>query len=117
MSGRTALLIYCSVEQAELIRERAERDRRTISGYLLNIVMRAVEVQEKIAVTITQYQRLQPIGRMPIPAAQRTTMLLRCSRAEADRIRQAAKKRDTTISGFVFRCVERAWKLQAEIYN
>jgi uncharacterized protein (DUF1778 family) len=36
---RTALLIHCSNEEAQQIREAARRERRTISGYVLHAVM------------------------------------------------------------------------------
>lgn len=112
MSDRTALLIYCTAEQAERIRARAEEEHRTVSGYILNIVMRAVRNEEQLAATLIGYQRLHPIERFPIPSNERTTVLMRCLRGEAERIRRAAKERDTTISSFVLRCVERAWSLQ-----
>jgi uncharacterized protein (DUF1778 family) len=35
---RTALLIRCSWEEAETIRAAAHRERRTLSGYVLNAV-------------------------------------------------------------------------------
>ena len=35
---RTALLVRCSREEAENIRAAAERERRTVSGYVLNVV-------------------------------------------------------------------------------
>jgi hypothetical protein len=36
---RTALLIRCSREEAERIRKAAKRERRTVSGYVLNAVL------------------------------------------------------------------------------
>lgn len=36
---RTALLIRCSREEAERIRNAARRERRTVSGYVLNAVL------------------------------------------------------------------------------
>jgi uncharacterized protein (DUF1778 family) len=38
---RTALLIRCSKEEAEKIRDAAERERRTLSGYVLNTILSA----------------------------------------------------------------------------
>ena len=43
---RTAILISCSKEEAEQIRERSKHERRTQSGYVLNIVMTVVAVEE-----------------------------------------------------------------------
>jgi len=38
-TNRTALLIYCTKEEAERIRIAAKRERRTISGFVMNAVM------------------------------------------------------------------------------
>jgi uncharacterized protein (DUF1778 family) len=39
---RAALLVRCSEEEAVVIREAAKREHRTISGYVLNLVMNHV---------------------------------------------------------------------------
>jgi uncharacterized protein (DUF1778 family) len=44
---RTALLIRCSKEEAEKIRDAAKRERRTLSGYVLNTILRRISNQEK----------------------------------------------------------------------
>ncbi len=36
---RTALLVRCTREEAETIRAAAARERRTLSGFILNAVM------------------------------------------------------------------------------
>jgi len=45
---RTALLVRCSEEEAEAIRDAAKRERRTISGFILNAVLNRIENQKKI---------------------------------------------------------------------
>lgn len=45
---RTALLVRCSEEEAEAIREAAKRERRTISGFILNAVLNRIANQKKI---------------------------------------------------------------------
>lgn len=45
---RTALLVRCSEEEAESIREAAKRERRTISGFILNAVLNRIANQKKI---------------------------------------------------------------------
>ena len=45
---RTALLIRCSREEADRIRSAAKRERRTVSGYVLNAVMSRLLSQEKV---------------------------------------------------------------------
>jgi uncharacterized protein (DUF1778 family) len=112
MTGRTALLINCSVQEASEIRARAELQRRTVSGYVLNIAMRSVGYDEQL---FTRFERLSSFGgrwrrRFPIEKP-RTTMHLHCSKEEATRIRDSAKRRDTTISGFILHCLHRSWEL------
>ncbi|HTM40618.1 MAG TPA: DUF1778 domain-containing protein [Terriglobales bacterium] len=45
---RTALLVRCSDEEAEIIREAAKRERRTISGFILNSVLNRIANQKKL---------------------------------------------------------------------
>jgi len=59
---RTALLIRCSREEAGKIREMAKRERRTVSGYVFNIVMTHIKHCERI---------LRPLGLNPEPSRQR----------------------------------------------
>jgi uncharacterized protein (DUF1778 family) len=40
---RTALLVRCTEEEAETIRDSARAERRTISGFVLNVVFRHLE--------------------------------------------------------------------------
>jgi len=47
---RTSVMIRCSREQAEKIRAAARRERRTVSGYVLNAVMNHIDSQEKLQV-------------------------------------------------------------------
>ena len=46
--ARTALLVRCSEEEAETIREAAKRERRTISGYILHSVLARIANQKKL---------------------------------------------------------------------
>ncbi len=45
---RTALLVRCSEEEAASIREAAKRERRTISGFILNAVLNRIANQKKL---------------------------------------------------------------------
>jgi uncharacterized protein (DUF1778 family) len=47
-SERTALLIRCSREEAEKIRDMAKRERRTVSGFVLHAVMNRIANQERV---------------------------------------------------------------------
>lgn len=44
-SGRTALLIYCTIDEAREIKLAAQRERRTISGFVMNAVMSRFAVE------------------------------------------------------------------------
>ena len=107
MGGRSALLINCSEKEARKIHEQAALQRRGVSSYVLNIVSRAVEFDDRIFAAINGLPGSK-IRRLPGP---RTTLLLRCSVEEAKRIRTAAKRRQTTISGFVLQALRRSWKV------
>ncbi len=45
---RTAVLVRCTAEEAEAIRRAAKRERRSISGYILNAVMNRIANQATI---------------------------------------------------------------------
>jgi uncharacterized protein (DUF1778 family) len=45
---RTALLVRCSEEEAIAIREAAKRERRTISGFILNAVLNRIANQQRL---------------------------------------------------------------------
>ena len=106
MSERTALIISCSREQAAAIHQRAGFERRTVSAYVLRILMRWLDLEERLASKqerpLTAYHPVRPAG-------TRTTMLIRCSKAEAHRIRAGANRRCTTISWFVLHTLALAW--------
>jgi uncharacterized protein (DUF1778 family) len=45
---RTALLICCTREEAERIREAAKRERRSISGFVMNAIQIRFSVESRI---------------------------------------------------------------------
>ena len=47
-SDKTALLIYCTRGEAEQIKHAAKRERRTISGYVMNAVMTRFAVEGRL---------------------------------------------------------------------
>ena len=91
MGRRTAILINCSESEARHIRQQAELGRRTISGYILHVVLRAVDFDDRLLA-------VRPLKKHPT-VRPRTTLLLRCSLPEGNRIRMAALRREGTISG------------------
>jgi uncharacterized protein (DUF1778 family) len=46
--GKTALLIYCTPEEAEAIRQFAKRERRTISGFVMTAVTNRLAVLARV---------------------------------------------------------------------
>lgn len=41
-SGRSAILIRCTPEEAELIRRAAKHEHRTVSGFALNVMLKYI---------------------------------------------------------------------------
>lgn len=110
MPVRAAIIISCTINEADTMRHQARLQHRTVSGYILNILMRAVEFQEMALERWgrPEVSRLTYSKRAP---GARTTVLLRCSMKEARRIRAAAKKRGETVSGYVLHAIRRSWKI------
>ncbi len=46
--SRTKLLVRCSTEEAQLIREAAKAERRTVSGYILHTVLQRIRDQHGV---------------------------------------------------------------------
>jgi hypothetical protein len=52
-------------------------------------------------------------GRAPVrESGAETAILVRCTDAEADRVRAAARRRDMSISAFVMHCLRRDWSVE-----
>jgi hypothetical protein len=122
MRKQTVLLINCSRPEAEQIRERAKRQRRTISGYVLNLVSKAVRINKNLdwlkslgsSVHIRPrdldlFSELEGCSRRL--REPRTTMLLSCTVEEAREIRETAKMKAMTISGLVLGALRHSWDL------
>lgn len=118
MANRSALLIHCPEEDLQKVRHRAGFERRTVSAYVLNIVMRMVAFDEKVFSSFIHGESLRILLTQSTPAsAPKTTMLLRCSADQAQRIRAAAKQRNTTISAFVLQALHRSWNAAEGIFT
>ena len=117
MGHRAALLIHCSQEEASRIHEQAKLEHRTVSGYVLNIVMRAVGFEEVLFARFKRIDTLKRIlfGRPLRLPGPRTALLLRCSTEESKRIRAVAKNRETTISAFVLWSLRRSWDTAEQV--
>ena len=110
--SRTALLIHCSRREAETIRARARQERRIINGYVLNLLDSFLEFDERLFHKLTSFTHLAALSRKDPRQGPRTAILVRCSTVEASRIRVAAKRRQSTISGFVMHCLRQAWLVE-----
>jgi hypothetical protein len=108
---RTALLVRCSKEEADRIRIEADKQRRTISGYILQIMSRAIEIEDRLLAKISPYSSVNQIvsRKSLMGAGPRTAILVRCSTFEAQRIREAARRRDFPINAFVLQALKRSW--------
>lgn len=109
MTVRTALLISCSQEQAATIRKRAEFERRTMSGYVLRIVVRWLDLEDRLLVMQREGGRRLSVYQSVRASGRRATILIRCSKDEAQRIRAGAKRRSTTISWYVLNTLSLSW--------
>lgn len=119
IGDRAVLLLNCALSEATGIRAAAERQRQTISGYVLNIVMRAIRfddgltrlrelgVEARISIYGIDLYGLKGISKRP--PGPRTRMLLSCSKDDARLIREAAKRRETPTSRLVLHALRRSW--------
>jgi uncharacterized protein (DUF1778 family) len=105
-AARTALRICCSAAEAKIIRSQAKSEMRTLSAYVLGVVWRALQFDKG-------FERLAMRARpKPRRMGPRTSILVRCSVAEASRIRLAAARRRTETSTFVLEQLRRAWRVR-----
>lgn len=90
---KTALLIRCSEQEAKTIRNKAKFERRTISGYVLNILARTLQFEESLFSRLNGLSNLNStLARTSICSpGPRTAILLQCSEIESKQIRVAAK--------------------------
>ena len=111
---RTALLIRCNVDEAACVRIESEKQRRTISAYILQITLRVVEIDDRLFSKLSAFKFTNQIlsRRSLITPGARTAILVRCSVVEADRIRAAARRRDIPINAFVLQSLKRAWSAE-----
>ena len=106
-----SVIISCSRREASTIRQLAALQHRTMSGYILHALLRNIDVEDML---LARLGRLPPLRSRRDPGP-RTTVLLWCSSKEAQRIRAAAKRRDSTTSGFVLHVLRNSWKAGIEM--
>jgi len=108
---RTSLLLNCSRKEADEVRKNAELQSRTVSAYVIRIVMRSVSLGEKLDNsfrTLPLYWERQR-AKKEKTFRPRTTLHVYCTVDEAHRIRRAAQTRAMTISGLVLSSLHRSW--------
>lgn len=112
--ARTALLIRCAADEAHRIRIEADKQRRTISAYVLSVTLRGVETEDKLLSKLNRYSSLNQVlsRRAVMTPGPRTAILVRCEATEAERIREAAQRREIAINAFVLQALKRAWNVQ-----
>ncbi|HTZ47454.1 MAG TPA: hypothetical protein VMH20_07675 [Verrucomicrobiae bacterium] len=110
---RPALLVRCSRKEAEQVRKQAALQRRTVSGYVIHIVMRSVHFSAELVSSLGQRAFFKlGRGKRVKAMAPRTALHIYCAAEEARRIRGAASQRKMSISGFVLECVHRSWETE-----
>jgi uncharacterized protein (DUF1778 family) len=102
---RTALLIRCEADEADRIRGEAQREHRTISGYVLYVALKAVAAG-RLVPEFNHYRR-SAVGSGI--ASARGAILVRCTVTEAEQIRAAARHRQMPINAFVLEALKGAW--------
>ena len=114
---RTALLVRCYAGEADRIRVEAQRERRTISSYVLNIVVQAVAADDRLF-QLDHYRATELLSRgSTIVSGQRTAILVRCAAIEAERIREAARRREMRINAFILRALKNTWSHQVSLHR
>lgn len=114
---RTALLVRCSAEEADRIRFEAQKERRTISSYVLRIASIKVATDDRLILRPNSHTANELSSRRPsIPPSRRTAILVRCAVEEAERIRAASRRREIPINAFILRALESTWDRRVPLY-
>jgi uncharacterized protein (DUF1778 family) len=113
---RPSLLIHCSQKEAQQVRKQAALQRRTVSGYVVNIVIRSVAFSDELVSSLGRraFFKLNQ-GKRVKATAPRTALHIYCTAEEAKRIRGAASQRNMSISGYVLACLYRSWETEKSV--
>jgi hypothetical protein len=112
---RTAQLVRCNAEDADRIRFEAQREHCSISAYVLHVSLRTVAADERLFSKFTDHGSHILSRRSSVVPAQRTAILVRCDVTDAERIREAARRRDIRINAFVLRALKSTWNQQVPL--
>ena len=117
-TSRTALLIRCTKQDLEGIHEQAQEEYRSVGGCLLHMLERSLWIEESFGRGLGPvYLAKRAMAKTVRPKGQRAAILLRCSEEVAERIRQAARRRKMSISGFVLFSLHRHWAALHQVRN
>jgi uncharacterized protein (DUF1778 family) len=112
--NRTALLIRCSVEEANQIRTKAMEQQNSISGYILQVMTRTAHVEDHAFANLSEFYRSQLVARRtPNSSGPRTAILVRCGVDQAEIIRSAAQRRGLRLNAFVLESLRKGWDSNA----
>ncbi|HKV47261.1 MAG TPA: hypothetical protein VJN69_04165 [Candidatus Acidoferrales bacterium] len=111
--SRTSLLVRCSQLDAQTVHAEALTQHRSVSGYLLNVLERSMWIEQRFLSGLTYVMKIA----VPASLEARTAIHLRCTAEEADRIREAAEKREASISNFVVFSLHRQWNAAERVRN
>ena len=105
---RTSLLISCSAAEAQQVRTRAKLEQRAVSAYVVHVVVPGIVFAEQIGLFRYGSKKKKPVH-------PRATLHIYCSAQDANRIRSAARKAGTTISGLVLYFLWHSWGAQDKV--
>jgi hypothetical protein len=110
---RASLLINLSKKEATEIRARARADMRTVSGYVIFVLVKCMKTSD----ALINYLRMVPSFRLDHTKkakvlGPRTTIHIYCSAEQADQIRAAATLRKIPMNQFVLSCLHFYWNTE-----
>jgi hypothetical protein len=112
MRNRADLLISCTTMEAAQMRLHAKAQQRTLSATVLRVVLRGIDVDDQL---YDRYHKLGPVRARAIKRDPRTAIHLRCSAQDSKRIRDAARRRGTTISALILYFLRASWVAEADV--
>jgi len=114
---RTSLLIRLSHEDAARIHQEAASEHRSLSGYLLNVVVRSFVIEQRVShgasAPMLSMQARAALG--PQFKKLHSSVHLRCTVEEAERIRAYSARRQLSISDFVVFSLRRLWRAREQL--
>jgi uncharacterized protein (DUF1778 family) len=108
-NGRTSLILRCSQEHADKIRQRAAIEHRHVAGYILRLLEGNLRIEETYDDRFTLAMVRETLEERTRTANQ-TAIHVRCTTEQAARIRKAAARRELSISKFIMFALERSWR-------